>query len=115
MKLNEFNIEKTMLDYQSHKFGEMKEIVNETIKENKTLNNTIDIQKIKIDELENINDKLSRALNDAEQRIDKANNEIKELLYLSSKTSTIYKNDIEVVGIYDRLKNLSSILKGMEE
>ena len=64
MKLNEFNIEKTMLDYQSHKFDEMKEIVNETIKENKTLDNTIDIQKIKIDMLENEKQQLISFLKD---------------------------------------------------
>lgn len=47
-----------------------------------------------------------------QQRIDKTNNKMEELLYLASKCSTIYKDDVEVVGIYDRLEELSSILKG---
>ena len=52
MKMNKFNIENVMLDYNIHQFEEIHEIAKETIKENETLKNTIDIQKIKIDMLE---------------------------------------------------------------
>ena len=38
-----------------------------------------------------------------------------ELLYLVSKCSIIYKDNIEVVAIYDRLKDLLDKLKELEE
>ena len=54
---------------------------------------------------------------DLKQRIDKAIKFIEDgdLLYLSSKCSVIYRDNIEVVAINDRLIELLDILKGSDE
>lgn len=51
-----------------------------------------------------------------QQKIDKAIEYIEngDLLYLASKCSIIYRDNIEVVGVYDRLKDLLEILKSEE-
>ena len=50
------------------------------------------------------------------ERINKAIEYIEngDLLYLASKCSIIYKDNIEIVAICDRLENLLEILKGEE-
>ena len=52
-----------------------------------------------------------------EKKINKAIDYIEEgdLLYLASKCSIIYRNNIEVVAICDRLKDLLDILKGEDK
>ena len=54
---------------------------------------------------------------DLAMRIAKAINLIEngDLLYLASKCSTIYKDNIEIVAIYDRLRGLLEILKGEDK
>ena len=61
---------------------------------------------------------LIEEINNREDEIERLKSIIKEvreyingdLLYLASKCSTIYQNNIEIVGIYDRLKELLEIL-----
>ena len=55
-------------------------------------------------------------ISDLEDKIDKAIEFIEDgdLLYLTSKCSVIYRDNIEVVAIRDRLIELLDILKGSD-
>lgn len=68
--------------------------------------------------------KLHKEKIEKDKEIERLNNIINEairfieegdLLYLASKCSIIYRNNIEVVAICDRLKDLLDILKGEDK
>ena len=67
-------------------------------------------------ELQEENSRYERINQKYKEVIDKAINYVEngDLLYLASKCSVIYRNNVEVVAICDRLNELLDILKGVE-
>ena len=67
-------------------------------------------------ELQEENSRYERINQKYKEVIDKAIDYVEngDLLYLASKCSVIYRNNVEVVAICDRLNELLDILKGVE-
>ena len=67
-------------------------------------------------ELQEENSRYERINQKYKEVIDKAINYVEngDLLYLASKCSVIYRNNVEVVAICDRLNELLDILRGVE-
>ena len=76
------------------------EAIKHLMLENQMQQDTIKTQKIAIT---NLNERIDKAIDYVENG---------DLLYLASKCSVIYRNNVEVVAVCDRLNELLEILKG---